>query len=400
MKIATDILKTYKAVHGWVGIICGLMLFIAFFAGAVTMFEAPLQQWASPPGRLSAPPSLERTPELLARVAVTHPEAMAAYDVNLVIDPQHPARVSWRSGDPEEIEHGGGVAHYASLTPDGRLQVEMRGPSPVAQFIDDLHRKVGLPFDPAIATPIMGGVALLYFVALVSGIIVLLPSLVRDLFALRFGLNVKRMWLDVHNLLGVFSLPLHVVMALTAIVFAFHDQFYMAQGLAFGGRRPPMSVHAPRHASPSPAPPATLVGRLRAEVPEFMPYTLSYTTVPGGRTVVRALGGDPDYPVRTPIYGVVTMDPASAKVLSVDYMPGRQDGWSTAVTSFFALHYGSFGGWPIRWAYFLLGLSGAFLFYTGNLLWIESRRWRERRDGAVQQTRATRLLGALTVGVR
>ncbi|KQO49853.1 PepSY domain-containing protein [Sphingomonas sp. Leaf257] len=76
-----------------------------------------------------------------------------------------------------------------------------------------------------------------------------------------------------------------------------------------------------------------------------------------------------------------------------------QGAWFAAVTSFFTLHFGSFGGAPVRWSYFLLGLAGAFLFYSGNLLWIESRRRKERMSGAVAQTRATRILGSLTVGV-
>src|SRR3546814_13080360 len=76
---------------------------------------------------------------------------------------------------------------------------------------------VGLPFDHQIAMPIMGGIALLYAVAIVSGVICLLPSLVKDLFALRFGKNLKRMWLDLHNVLGLFSLPFHLIMALTSV---------------------------------------------------------------------------------------------------------------------------------------------------------------------------------------
>ncbi len=49
MKIRTDIVRMYKEIHGWVGIVSGLALFIAFYAGAITMFEEPLQRWASPP---------------------------------------------------------------------------------------------------------------------------------------------------------------------------------------------------------------------------------------------------------------------------------------------------------------------------------------------------------------
>ena len=75
MKIRTDIVRMYRDIHGWVGIVSGLALFIAFFAGALTMFEEPLQRWASPPSRLAAPVSLERTPELVAAVLAEHPEA-------------------------------------------------------------------------------------------------------------------------------------------------------------------------------------------------------------------------------------------------------------------------------------------------------------------------------------
>ena len=53
MKMPTDVVKMYKEVHGWVGILSGLCLFIAFYAGALTMFELPLQRWASPPPALA-----------------------------------------------------------------------------------------------------------------------------------------------------------------------------------------------------------------------------------------------------------------------------------------------------------------------------------------------------------
>ena len=65
---------------------------------------------------------------------------------------------------------------------------------------------------------------------------------------------------------------------------------------------------------------------------------------------------------------------------------------------------------------FFLGLAGAFLFYSGNLLWIESRRKLEWRAAAAwgeavaegsaatskvppKQRRAAYLMAALTIGV-
>lgn len=42
-------LRIYRSVHTWTGIISGLALFIAFYAGALTVFKGPLRAWATPP---------------------------------------------------------------------------------------------------------------------------------------------------------------------------------------------------------------------------------------------------------------------------------------------------------------------------------------------------------------
>ena len=53
----------------------------------------------------------------------------------------------------------------------------------------------------------MGVVAVLYALALISGTVLLLPRLKRQLFALRPEGGRRRAWLDLHNLLGLTALP-------------------------------------------------------------------------------------------------------------------------------------------------------------------------------------------------
>jgi uncharacterized iron-regulated membrane protein len=325
-----------------------------------------------------------------------HPEAAKSYRIDLETDAAHPARMSW-SKRGKRGDHGG-KTFYASLAPDGSLQVATQGPSAVATFIDELHQRIGLPLPDDIAMPIMGAIALLYTIAIVSGVTVLLPSLVSDLFALRMGRNVKRMWLDMHNLLGIFSLPFHLVIALSCVVFAFHGQFYEIEGKVFGGG---MKQRPAAHAKGPPRPalsPAAIVARVQQQAPGFRPVALVYGGREGGPGL-QVQGVDDRYAMRAPTYGIAGVDPQTGTITASDYMPGRQDGWSAVTSTLFALHFGSFGGTTIRWAYFLMGLAGAMLFYTGNLLWVESRRKKERKGGAVTQTRSTRILGALTVGV-
>ncbi len=395
--VRTDVVRTYIDIHSWVGIFSGLALFIAFYAGAITMFETPLQRWATPPSALAPPPTLERTPVLIDKVLAAHPEARKSYRGHLVTGPEQPARVSWTTG----TRRAPGPTYYASLAADGALQVSTQEPSPVAELIDVLHQQVGLPFDREIAMPIMGVIALLYAVAIISGIIALLPSLVKDLFALRLGKNVKRMWLDLHNLLGVFSLPFHIVMALTAVVFAFHDQFYDAQGAVQKiGAAPPAKREA--HGEPPSGavlPPAELARRIEAQLPGFKLSMITYENNPKEGVHARIQGADPRYGTRAPTYTIGEVDPRDGRITEADYLPGLQNGWFATIVGFFALHFGSYGGAPVRWAYFFLGLAGAFLFYSGNLLWIESRRKKARNAGVIEQSRSNRVLGALTVGV-
>ena len=394
--IPTDVVRTYKDIHTWVGIISGVALFVAFYAGAITMFEEPLQRWASRPAEIAAPPSLAQTPELVAKTIAARPEAAKEHQIILATGPEQPARMTWH------VEGPGGhddVVHYASsLGPDGALQVIRREPAAVAEFVDVLHQQVGLPFPHEVSMPIMGAVSLLYAIALVSGVIVLLPSLVKDLFILRTGKNLKRMWLDVHNVLGVFSLPFHVVMALTAVVFAFHDQFYDAQEAAFRGDVRAASAPAKPRPETGPLPPEQIVRLLAEQAPGITPTMLSYAER-GGTLTLRVAGTDPRHGLRAPTTGLAGVDPYTGEIIARDYLPGHQDGWSATLTSFFALHFGNFGGDAVRWGYVLLGLSGAFLFYSGNLLWIESRRRRERKAGAVVQSRSVRMMGSLSVGV-
>jgi len=399
----TDIVRVYKDVHTWVGIISGLALFIAFYAGAITMFETPLERWASAPTTLAPPPPLTDTQQLIDATLAAHPEAANNYQIVVATGPEQPARMTWRVRKPGEGRNGGRL-YASSLAADGSLQVVQQEPAQVAQLIDVLHQQIGLPFEHEISMPIMGAIALMYALALVSGVIILLPTFVQDLFALRLGKNLKRMWLDMHNVLGVLSLPFHLIMALTSVIFAFHDQIYDVQNeVSYHGALNQMfAIGEPSHTAPPdgarPLTPAELVARIQSQAPGFEIAAMTFSNHEGALEA-RVSGSDPRYGHRAPTSGFASVDPYSGEIVARDFLPGQQDNWSATLTGFFTLHFGSFGGNPVRWGYFLLGLAGAFLFYSGNLLWIESRRKLERRSGAVVQKRSTHVMANLTIGV-
>lgn len=404
--IRADIVKLYRTVHHWIGISCGFALFIAFYAGALTMFQEPIARWASPPAVGVAAVPLEDTPRLLELVDAAHPEAREeGITLHLRGHENEPARVTWE----EDAPHQEGQPHehvhwWATLKPDGTLLAKQEEPSELAEFINAIHRRVGIP--RPWGSYFMGVVSLLYGVALIAGVIVLLPSLVKDFLALRIGRNLKRMWLDAHTLVGITALPFHLVIAVTATAWGFGGPLWSAQeSVIFGGKQKVvMKRDAERWRTPRPTgeagvvmPPAQLLQRLKAQVPDFEPKVMTFRNFGDKAAAVRVVGAERGYIGDTRFGGVIIS--AVTGTLIKDNRPSRQDPDRRASTTILSLHTGEYGGITITWAYFFLGFSGAWLFYSGNLLWIETRRKRARKGGEVEQSRSTRLLGSATVGV-
>jgi len=406
----SDFVRIYKSVHTWTGILTGMALFIAFYAGALTVFKEPLARWIAPPQEMRQV-SLEESQELILKTLSSHPESARDFSIYLHEAEHLPGRMAWQVRDPNADEHDEGASRHYVATLDGQGAALVAGhhPSSLPAFIDTLHRVVGLPEDTDPNRWVMGIVAGLYGLALVSGVIILLPSLVKDFFALRVGRNLKRMWLDAHNVVGIISLPFHLIMVLTAVAFAYHDGIYYLQdklihegkwGTAFQGPRPAPGASLQRDPAQM-LTPAALVEQSQTFAPGFVPEVLQYQQVTGPRAMVRVWGKDEAAVSPRARGGFLALDPYTGKVINSDFLPGQQSTPNLILSSFFALHMAAFGGTSVQWMYFLLGLAGAWLFYSGNLLWVETRRRKQARNDLHPpvQRRDVRLMAAATVGV-
>jgi uncharacterized iron-regulated membrane protein len=406
----TEVLRSYKTLHTWTGIVSGLALFIAFYAGALTMFKDPISRWASAPEVSSKTILLSQANPLIAQTLEHYPQAKRDMRLYLSETELGKGELRFQQPDPDADEHNHLAYHHYVVTRNeaGQAQVQEAYPTQLAEFIDTLHRVVGLPFDTDANRWFMGVVALIYSVALVSGLIIFLPNLVKSFFALRLDRKPRRKWLDAHNVVGITSLPFHLVIVFTSVVFAYHDGIYGVQNEVIHEGKLREAFQAGR---PTPATgqstdpnqmlsPSELVARAQALSPKFKPESLQYVGVNSPRAVVRVWGYDETAVSPRAMGGFAPMNPYTGEVLAMEYFPGRQAAASTTLSSFFALHFGAYGGTPVQWIYFLLGLAGAWLFYSGNLLWLENRRKVQRKQEPVPtQRRDVVWLAAITVGV-
>lgn len=399
MKLHGSVLKVYRDLHSWLGISAGLLLYICFIAGSLTMFKPEFNQWAQPTSPQFSALNAAEYDRLLPQVL-----ALAApHEVTVDFSPDAVAPFSWQPQSSRQFQLD---AHqmYAGLAPDGQLQTHSATPSQLGDLIDLLHRTAGIP---GIAGHhywgeiVMGVAAVMYFIALVSGLLLLLPTLRRDLFSVRRS-SGKKFWLDSHNLLGLTSLPFHLIISFTVVVFAFHDPIYdhLERWV-----HPSDSAEqsSPPRATPSSLLPLSTLRQQACAHANGATVSRMRLQLTGPRPLVRVeLVTDRHYS-RGARQGYLLLHPASGAVLSSAMVPGAQAGYAGMVDLLFASHFGSFGGYGVKWLYCVLGLMGALLFYSGNLLWLESRRHKvsvhHNTDAAPTQPRRVRLLAALTVGV-
>lgn len=389
MKAAT--LRTYQTVHTWTGLLAGFALFVAFYAGALTVFHNDIAAWQNPPWR-SAVDADVPVDTLMQRVLARHPAARDDFGIVLPTDPSHAAYAYW-------LEKG--EEHFATASQVDAPTTEAAG-NELADFVYALHDSLGLA-EPGLY--VMGVVSVLYGLALLSGILIHLPHLVSDLFAMRVGRNLKRLWQDAHNAIGVLSLPFHVIFAVTGALFCLFTLTLAALNtVAFDGKLFDAFAKATQTtptviASGTPAtmlPTSVLIERARTQalangVTSFQPDYLHFVHY-GDRNAVAEVRGLSQHTLGT--YGTVALSAHDGRVLAT-HVGDRYSLNGISYAALFGLHFGSFGGRTVQWLYFILGLAGAFLFYSGNLLWIESRRKRRHLD----QPRRTQVMARATIGV-
>lgn len=77
-----DFIRNYKSVHTWTGIISGMALFIAFYAGALTVFKEPIRRWSTPP-EIMQPVPLDAVQPLIVETLQTTPSAKRDFILRL-----------------------------------------------------------------------------------------------------------------------------------------------------------------------------------------------------------------------------------------------------------------------------------------------------------------------------
>ena len=243
----------------------------------------------------------------------------------------------------------------------------------LSQFIYDLHIDLQLPAGDYI----VGFITLFFFFVIISGVFIHARKLIGNFFNYRNKSNARSQFLDIHNIIGVMTLPFTVMYAITGLIFSLLIIYSIATGiLVYQGGQAAANKD---------------VGKINVELEwqgtqwvepdiEFLyqQATQKYNNEP--RAMVIYNYGDESAAIRFIINEKNSLIRLTEIVYRVDdnsvYQKLDREQDSPYLQGYRLvnnLHFGSFAGFDLRILYFILGLGVCSLIVTGNLLWIEKR---------------------------
>ncbi|MCI3208211.1 MULTISPECIES: PepSY-associated TM helix domain-containing protein [Pandoraea] len=383
-------LRQYLSVHTWAGIVAGFALFVAMLGGALTVFHHEIERWEQPATR-HAPLSLAQTEQLAEMVRAQYPAARE--QMGVVLPSHSPVPFAyWLQPDGEWMQA------RLRLNADGTATSLIIGDARpgLSNTVNALHYSLSVP---TYGLYLMGVVSLFYGMALISGVIVHLPRVTRDIFALRPGRNLKRFWQDAHNAIGVLSLPFHIVFALTGALLCLSLPLMMAFNVVtFENKLAPqflqMTGSVPAKIAPVDGKPLDLqaiLARAAHAAPDMETTAVAWSRYGQPDAVAEVYGEASD---SLGVFAAVAVRLNDGEIVG-QHSPGVRDTNHAVLSMIYGAHFGNFAGDVMRWVYFILGLMGAVLVYSGNLLWLESRR---KRNTALQPANL-RWMAKATAGV-
>ncbi len=350
--------------HGILGLAFAAIIYLVCLTGTIAVFAHDIARWEQPDApsiTAFAPGALDRAVRFAQESGPTH----ATLYVSL----------------PSLEEPEAGIIAYTpalhrewAADRNGTL-TERR--TPIADFLVDLHVALHLP--RAWGGFIVGltGVALLS--SLMSGILAH-PRIFKDAFHLRRGGTRRVQEADLHNRLGIWALPFHVAIALTGALLGLSTLIVgvLAMLLYRGDTAKVYGLftEAPPaiNAVAAPLPPLEpMLAEARRRGGSATPHQLIIERA--GRTDARlTVSSERDrllVPQDTTIFDVkgnVVKDRHPADLVLGTRMLGGIG----------QLHFGWFGGLPVRLLYGLLGLALCIVTSRGVTIWLARRRDRGR----------------------
>lgn len=362
-----DFVRAMLAGHSALGLAFAALIYVVCLTGTLAVFAYELQRWEQPDVATIAG---DITPEAVGAAAKAgYAQAVAdnaAHDMFLLAPGFVGPRFIVSYHDHETGAEGSWAADG-----DGRLVARIK--APLTEFLIHLHINLHLPRTWGMFLVGLTGVALLS--SLVSGLLAH-PRILKDAFALRWGGSRRLQEADLHNRLSVWGLPFHVAVTLTGALLGLATLIVGVLALAaYDGDSGKafatlLGPRASADETPAEVPDiAAMIRQVQREKPEarFVSANIQHVGK-AGQVVHLGMQAPGHLAFSNTYYFDGTGKPLGDGGLETGSI-GQQ-----ILGALSPLHFGWFGGIPVKIAYGILGLALTVVTHTGVAIWLARRR--------------------------
>lgn len=379
-----DETKAMVAVHGWSGILLGMLLYAVVLTGTAAVFAHEIGAWSA--GHVATQAAFEKPIDATVRrlAAMTPPQYREA--VNLFEIGDHRLGAFFHR---DELDAGGMPTErgiYYQLDGQGRVAATLRGTSEevfgprnddaLDSFLVDTHVRLHVPNPWGLLLTGILGLAML--VAAISGLLIH-RHLFKDIFTLRRRANPVLVDRDRHSVAGTWSLPFAFVLAFTGSFFSFFGTIGVpvVAMAAFGGDIEALSEAVfGNPGTPDPRPLA--IGNLDRITADAIRRTGEVPTFIAIENFGRADAAVTSFhnPPASDIEPVALLyDGASATFVRTKPTVGARPSVGGTLAGIMGpLHFGNFAGLLSKAIWFGLGFAMCYVTFTGMRLWVVRRR--------------------------
>lgn len=374
-------LRGWSWVHKWTSLVATLFMLLLCLTGLPLVFYEEIDHLAGT--RIEAPTMAPDAPRVPLDAVVAAAVAAVPGKVPLYVFAEKDDPGLWLVKLDTRVDTDERDAVFAAI--DARTARWLGRPVFNEGVMHVLYRLHVDLFAAEAGRLFLGAMGLLLVISLVSGTVLYAPFMRRLLFGtVRHDRSPQLRWLDLHNLLGIVTLVWLLVVGATGIVNTWANQILQAwQAGQVAALKRSAAAPAVRAAATSSTPMQRAVDAALAAHPGT---TLSQFALPG------TLLSTPEHyavllagatPLTARLQTPVLVEPATGRVLEAAPRPAL----ATALQVSQPLHFGDYGGLPLKLLWCLLDLATIVVLWSGLVLWWRKHRRPQPISHAVGATR-------------
>lgn len=361
---SNDFTRRMLGGHGWLGLIFGAILYVICLSGTLIVLVDQLGRWERP----NAPVVHHMSPPLLATtIGRAFARARAEHlDHDLIVrmpSDEYPRMSVFAIGEKRSVEWSIDASGYVGAPIE----------TPFVAFVQRLHFDLTVP--GAIGRYLVGIFGTMLLASLGTGILAH-RRIFKDAFRLRWGGSRRRSNADLHNRIGVWALPFHLVVSLTGSLLGLSGLIIMIVALiAYRGDQDKaiaslLGPQPTQDARPAPLPDVTaMIARVQRDIPGASVTQIFFHEAGRAGQIAQVAVAAPAHLARNESFTFAGDGRLLAKAGFTDGSVGmRVYGMITP------LHYGTYGGLPLKLIYVVLGAGLTLIVATGGTIWLARRR--------------------------